>query len=336
MSDIRDMEEIDRLSYLPESIIHDILSCLDTRVAIKTCVLSKTWNRRWIYSHCLSFDGQNFDKSPTAFKNFILHVLKHHKPSINVSQLRFFRSDLIDQSVVDNVLEYAISHKVEELEVDFFRFPLNLLICRSLKTLKLWQPCRLNNLVSPKYSLGFQFLKNLILYGVWIFDNDDKNSSHDLFSSCLNLENLELNKCFWVSYSKTFYISAPKLLKLIICDLSYNDMLVISAPTLEYFEFSSLYPPIDLFIDKCPALEVKIYIESDWNLEYYLQMMDIAERLSHANSLMISWNYFTGKIIFSRDTLGEEIKWVEFNEECDDYISVKGYRMGSFLTSNIY
>ncbi|KAK2647358.1 hypothetical protein Ddye_014847 [Dipteronia dyeriana] len=188
-------------------------------------------------------------------------------------------------------------------------------MCRSLKTLKLWLPCRLDNLVSPKYSIGFQFLKNLILNEVWISDNDDKNSSHDLFSGCLNLENLELNKCFWASNLTTFYISAPKLLKLIICDLSYNDMLVISAPTLEYFEFSSFYPPIDLCIEKCPALEVKIYIESDRN---YLQMMDITERLSHAISLMISWNYFMGKILLSRDTLGGEIKWVEFHEECGE------------------
>ncbi|CAN0879068.1 Putative F-box/FBD/LRR-repeat protein At4g00315 [Linum grandiflorum] len=48
---------IDRLSNLPEAVIHHILSFLDTKSAVQTSVLSRQWKSSWKYLAVLEFDG---------------------------------------------------------------------------------------------------------------------------------------------------------------------------------------------------------------------------------------------------------------------------------------
>ncbi|XWS31138.1 hypothetical protein CRYUN_Cryun23aG0051900 [Craigia yunnanensis] len=50
--------EMDRLSDLPNSLIHYILFSLNTKNAVQTCVLSKRWNHLWTCLPNLNFDSQ--------------------------------------------------------------------------------------------------------------------------------------------------------------------------------------------------------------------------------------------------------------------------------------
>ncbi|CAN1225539.1 Putative F-box/FBD/LRR-repeat protein At1g78760 [Linum grandiflorum] len=46
----------DRISNLPDSIIHHILSFIDTTSAVRTSVLSKQWKSAWKHVHALNME----------------------------------------------------------------------------------------------------------------------------------------------------------------------------------------------------------------------------------------------------------------------------------------
>ncbi|TXG55775.1 hypothetical protein EZV62_017088 [Acer yangbiense] len=84
---------MDRLSNLPDTIIHEILSQLPTREAVKTCVLSKTWKYHWTHTHALilHLDCNFAHSNPEYLENFVLHVLRRHHPllvNLIISHLR--------------------------------------------------------------------------------------------------------------------------------------------------------------------------------------------------------------------------------------------------------
>ncbi|XBI99078.1 hypothetical protein VPH35_019231 [Triticum aestivum] len=55
----------DRLSDLPDCLLHDILSCLKARQVVRTCVLSRRWQRLWPTSPCLDVDIGEFRPDAT-------------------------------------------------------------------------------------------------------------------------------------------------------------------------------------------------------------------------------------------------------------------------------
>lgn len=69
----------DRLSDLPECILTDILSRLSTRDAVRTCVLSKQWEKKWTSIYNMEFnDIQSRGHGPSRkdrFCNFVDRVL---------------------------------------------------------------------------------------------------------------------------------------------------------------------------------------------------------------------------------------------------------------------
>ena len=75
---ISDQMAVDRLSSLPDTIIHHILSLMETKYAIRTCVLSKQWRNHWTNIHSLSFDRPSFSRW-FAFKDLVINVLQHRK-----------------------------------------------------------------------------------------------------------------------------------------------------------------------------------------------------------------------------------------------------------------
>ncbi|OMP12774.1 hypothetical protein COLO4_02776 [Corchorus olitorius] len=80
----KDKEEEDRISSLSDELIHKIMSFMDTKYAVETCVLSKSWESLWKSLPCLCFDYSNFPSKGVhsfhSFYNFITQVLirRHH------------------------------------------------------------------------------------------------------------------------------------------------------------------------------------------------------------------------------------------------------------------
>ncbi|XP_026448717.1 uncharacterized protein LOC113349005 [Papaver somniferum] len=56
----------DRISNLPENLIHHIMSFMDMTYVVQTCVLSKRWKHLWIITPILNFD---FNEFSLAIKN---------------------------------------------------------------------------------------------------------------------------------------------------------------------------------------------------------------------------------------------------------------------------
>ncbi|KAK0588730.1 hypothetical protein LWI29_004723 [Acer saccharum] len=293
----------DRLSNLPNPIIYNILSLMDTKYAVRTCVLSKTWLFHWRYIHSLNFDTKTFTKVST-FRKFVLHVLRRRRP-FGVRRLKFlvdyhYKAKSRNSSVEKKVSDYAALYGgLEELETKFdSKFPESIVQCQSLKTLKL----STYSIEDLQDSFDFASLTTLQLSGTSF--SQTHNNSFDIFSTCLNLENLILINCsldgreiFEISALRlinlsisNFYlegsniineklvISAPTLVNLNISNLEFEglnvdymkEVVVISAPRLKFFNFRADHRQT-LSIEKCSSLEkmnVRVFPPVAWRETY--------------------------------------------------------------------
>ncbi|KAK0593071.1 hypothetical protein LWI29_030310 [Acer saccharum] len=260
------MEKIDRLSNLPDAIIHKILSVSPIKTAVITSVLSKRWQYHWTHIDTLVFNRHNFDGNYTRFTNIVSHVLRHRHPSANITQLSVLNSDNDgDRSLVHYVLAYAFS-----------RGGLEYLITNFIPTIDDFPS-------SFSKKLQFASLKTLKLNSVSFFGcNQDY-----LLSNFKNLENLELISCSGVL--NTFNINCRLLASLNITHCSSPLMFVISAPRLKFFKFATTYP-VDLNIDKCPILEKAelFYMKVALGEESIWSMLSLAKKLSNAKSLTLT------------------------------------------------
>lgn len=79
---------IDRLSALPDEILHCVMSFLTSRQAVQTCVLSPRWKDLWRAVPCLNIDHKEFatrdvdeDTARMKFNDFAYALLmEHHVP----------------------------------------------------------------------------------------------------------------------------------------------------------------------------------------------------------------------------------------------------------------
>ncbi|KAM7269431.1 hypothetical protein ACFE04_024928 [Oxalis oulophora] len=181
---------IDRLSNLPDGMIHHILSFVDARLAVQTSVLSKRWIHLWINIPVLNFYSREFP-GKFSFENFIRQFLKRHNAS-TIHTLRFQNLLKLDQSLVANVVKRAVSRNVLHINFRFFSWYSTdfmkhcSLRKKSLRTLKL-ESCQ----ISPTF-FYFPVLLSLALYNV---GSNTEYLLIDNISKCVGLESLELDKC---------------------------------------------------------------------------------------------------------------------------------------------
>ncbi|KAK0593523.1 hypothetical protein LWI29_038010 [Acer saccharum] len=306
---ISNQMEIDRLSNLPDHIIYDILSFLDTKYAVQTCVLSKKWRYHWTHIHNLNLECRS--NTITNFKKFVLHVLRHRKP-LNLNRLRFHFNGRKSQSLVESISNYALSKSVEELDTNvtfqenLYGFQTNIYECQTLRTLKLGP----YSSDLPDLS-SLTLLTTLELIDVWLPDCD--------FSECLVLENLTIIEC---EVRTTLKISAPRLVELFISNFRSSKrnkngkvvlaepnegMILITTPRLKFFNLKDV-DPLVLSMDDCPTLEkVDILMSKpfcdffqkigDKKQTFILDMFHMIEGLIHAKSLRISLNFTKEKFV---------------------------------------
>lgn len=110
-------DEEDRISRLPDELIHQILEFVDTKLAIQTSLLSKRWKLIWKTLPFLKFRWVQ-QGSPTNTNNFTRQVLsrRNHQSQISSLELAFLPAGLFAKFV-----EYAISHHVQYLNVHLRR-----------------------------------------------------------------------------------------------------------------------------------------------------------------------------------------------------------------------
>ncbi|KAK1379415.1 hypothetical protein POM88_026159 [Heracleum sosnowskyi] len=129
----------DRISKLPDDLIHRIMSLMDVGQTVQTCVLSKRWKRVWTTLPYVRINGCSNHKKQSFDSMFLAMVFARRNRRRRLITLELCpRKILLDIRDMKKYVKYAISHKVERIK---FKTPrccsLSLFKSESLKELKL-------------------------------------------------------------------------------------------------------------------------------------------------------------------------------------------------------
>ncbi|CAN0891088.1 Putative F-box/LRR-repeat protein At5g02930 [Linum grandiflorum] len=229
---------IDRLSDLPDCILDQIFTYLDTRSAVQTCILSRRLRSIWKYVPVLNFNDSKYSLR-FNWERHVEQVLSLRSDRICLSRVRVdfwierWRLDLLDK-----IMKYSASHGVQELSINvpFAKsagvFRSVCLYCQSLKVLEL-EKASIQNFDAELFS-RLQLLESLTL--------TDCNLTFrgDAFTNFPRLETLKLIRCSILknkSVSGVLIVIGLKLLNLEILSPSFVT-LRINAPKLESFSLN--------------------------------------------------------------------------------------------------
>lgn len=215
------MEE-DFISRLPDDVLSNILSRLETIDAVKTSILSSRWKYLWTLIHNLCFMMDSFEDERLFF-DFVEHVIRHCK-SDNIQEFHLETDEYIQYRYaarIEDLISKVVERNVHTLTliVDFdverpmIRLPQRLLTCENLVRLTLcsWDPV----VDIPESSVCFPSLKFLSIS----LTSPDPSLPQKLFSQCPVLEELiidEYDNNFMEGDLEelSFEITVPTLMKL--------------------------------------------------------------------------------------------------------------------------
>ncbi|CAI0413383.1 unnamed protein product [Linum tenue] len=236
-----DTSSADRLSHLPEPILHHILSFLDTKSVVQTSVLSRAWNRLWKHVPVLDLRRLSFQEY-ASFQWFVYMVLDLRYP-LSLHKLSYrdnyewykqsgeesetFISEFRDVAMCIEVIQYALYFDIEDLLIDLdneykdiyqgdkFTDLFGTISNCNLKTLDLTYICINDGLGS----CGFGVLTTLNLRHCSLASDQYV----DFFSNLPSLKHLAMSVCQPWDYSNSIEddrglkISGPQWLNSVAC-----------------------------------------------------------------------------------------------------------------------
>ncbi|EPS69958.1 hypothetical protein M569_04804 [Genlisea aurea] len=236
----------DRISGLPNDIIHQILSLLPIKSVAQTCVLSKRWRSLWLTFPDLDFttvesltwdaeDGgpifaSNTEEDVLGIERLLLKRKKEN------SVLRLFRlRGALSYASLQRLIECAVALDVQKLDIevntnDYFNFPTAVLLHKRLLSLRLRSENHVINLPSAEaIQQGFQSLTLLSLKRV---DFHDELSSLNIFTDPFfpSLKTLALELCSGITNLK---VQLSKLLNLKVVGLESLVEMELNTKNLE-------------------------------------------------------------------------------------------------------
>ncbi|CAN0879614.1 Putative F-box/LRR-repeat protein At3g18150 [Linum grandiflorum] len=225
---------IDRLSALPDDILHHILYFLDTTYSVQTIILSKRWTSIWKYVHALTFNRRSFS-SDQSFEQHADQVLSLRPASSRVSKVAvsFFAAEPKRIDLLDRITKYAASRGVQELFIclygaypDLFRISAS----QSLKVLEL-EDTNFPKAYDELWS-SLSMLESLTLTHCGLnFEVDDS------FGNFPRLGSLKLVNCFCYGLNcetHVLKVTRPELLNLEIASSPFTGLEIV-APKLQSF-----------------------------------------------------------------------------------------------------
>lgn len=113
----------DRISLLPDSLLHHILSVLNIKRVVQTCVLSNRWKTLWTHIPTLNFVHHHFYSSSDhakekSFKHFVLRVLSEHRGE-HIKKLTYF-GHKDEVFLIESLICYAQCHNVREIYINTY------------------------------------------------------------------------------------------------------------------------------------------------------------------------------------------------------------------------
>ncbi|KAF9589176.1 hypothetical protein IFM89_019492 [Coptis chinensis] len=132
------------ISTLPDPILHHILSFLEMRYVLQTCILSKRWNSLWTTLSFLTFERHTYGKTlplktEDEFMDYVHKVLLTRDVFTCIHTLRLSYFHVGD----DAWLDIVVRRNIQELDlfIEFgymeFELPYSLVNCKTLVVLKL-------------------------------------------------------------------------------------------------------------------------------------------------------------------------------------------------------
>ncbi|KAL3634889.1 hypothetical protein CASFOL_021943 [Castilleja foliolosa] len=229
---------MDRLSQLPQPILHSILSLLSQKDAVRTSVLSKSW--RYLWHGSLNVEFRDRDHGYTRNKRFWSFVDKTLQRYLDQNLfLQKFLVDLFYYDVDFALLQKWIPVLIMNMCVRSFNlifdwdhnntmfFPLPLVVFQSESLVELHlQRCDLNTLKSTD-NVMLNNLQTLRLRDVHITDEIFEK----IISSCPLIENLGLLSCIGLKS-----IKLHKHHNIKDFDCSVNDQIIIEIENIQILE----------------------------------------------------------------------------------------------------
>ncbi|CAN1161553.1 Probable FBD-associated F-box protein At1g32375 [Linum perenne] len=269
-------EFTDRLSALPDAILDQILSLVDTKTVVQTSVLSRRWRSVWKHVHALNLDYGSFGRCYSSFATFVDKVLSLRDP-LNLNKISYcsgYTEEEVGDPLVVRIVEYAVCHGASSLmlDMDYDLFTTN--AYRFSESYTSLFECDLKTLSLGTFeiddqfgSFGFRGLTEMRLVSC-VFQSDEETL--DPFSKFPCLRKLVM---LYDENHTRFRISGLQLHNLEVSNIAVEWM-EISAPNLKSFKlcniersmkFSELdLPSLDCANIDC-VVEANISVE-DWDL----------------------------------------------------------------------
>lgn len=288
----------DRISRLPNGLIHHIFSSIDTKYAVQTSVLSKRWIHIWKSLPFLNFDRRSFSEDEEHDEKFVyfvdmVFILCDFNYDIHRFDLTWFNIRYVEimKKHVGRWMVHAVRHNVQEITIlnckdhSAYEIPHQILNCNSLRelTMQVYGRAEFADFSLPS-SISLPQLKVLQLAGLSI---SNVESSKWLFSSCPVLEMLVISECdIQTDNPRNLIVDSLSLKKFgythrNLYILPQNDtaanIINLSAPNLEEFTFRSLLAYDCSLENSSPLSKVEFdmtlkVIEEDENAEAYLKL----------------------------------------------------------------
>jgi len=174
----------DRISDLPVCLILHILSSMKVKQTVQTSILSKRWK------HLPTLTLTSGFKTLKAFTKFVTRILSLHNVPTSLHTLKFIYNKTIDPRLFEKILNYSVSHNVNELQLkgtcDIQHFPSCFFSCHTLTSLHFKvSPKKFSKRISFPNSLNLPSLTSLYLWFVFFRGGDDPFSGFTKLNSLM-------------------------------------------------------------------------------------------------------------------------------------------------------
>ncbi|KAL5719554.1 hypothetical protein ACHQM5_012310 [Ranunculus cassubicifolius] len=292
----------DRITSLPDPIIHHIFSYLKMREIVQTSILSNTWRYLWMSTPTLNFIFDEWkprlssDKEPgKGFLHFVDSVI--HRGTSSLEKLHFSYPMQITAVDVHGWLLLALARNVQHLFLELTCLDEFLELPREVFTSSVTQlkvKCFPKSLIGlPNTVSNAARVKSMVLKNVKFPDGNDKG---ELILSCPVLEHLVIQNC-GIGHLKMLSISTPLLERLNLEDLSRmkkaSCTVKISIPTLKTLIVFGQVSPGHCNVHYCAenlSSLVSAYVDIYPSEECDESLIEVLEMVSNVQVLEVTVN----------------------------------------------